>query len=117
MDLDTLREICMAKPGATEELQWEVHLLYKVGGKIFLLIGLEEGNRFNAKCDPDWAIELREHHSEIVPGFHMNKKHWNTVHMDGNLSKKQLCDMIDHSYDLVLKSLPKKLQAEIAAIN
>ena len=90
-------------------------LVFKVGNKIFLLISLDKGNRFNVKCDPELAIELRDRHSEVIPGFHMNKVHWNTVYMDGNLTSKQLCEMIDHSYSLILKSLPKALQAEITA--
>jgi len=88
-------------------------LVFKVGNKIFLLISLDAGNRFNVKCDPELAIELRDRHSEIIPGFHMNKVHWNTVYMNGNLTHKQLYDMIDHSYTLILKSLSKALQAEI----
>jgi len=90
-------------------------LVFKVGNKIFLLISLDKGNRFNVKCDPELAIELRDRHSEVIPGFHMNKVHWNTVYMDGNLTRKQLCEMIDHSYSLIFKSLPKALQAEITA--
>ena len=90
-------------------------LVFKVGNKIFLLISLDKGNRFNVKCDPELAIELRDRHSEVIPGFHMNKVHWNTVYMDGNLTRKQLFDMVDHSYCLIFKSLPKALQAEITA--
>ncbi|GAB3923774.1 MmcQ/YjbR family DNA-binding protein [Mucilaginibacter myungsuensis] len=117
MDIETLRDYCLSKPVVTEGLPFgEDTLVFKVGEKIFLLIGIAEAKSFNVKCDPELAIELRERHSEVVPGYHMNKKHWNTVHMDGVLSHKQLCDMIDHSYDLVLKSLPKKLQAEIAEL-
>jgi len=90
-------------------------LVLKVGNKIFLLISLNAGNRFNVKCDPELAIELRDRHPEVIPGYHMNKTHWNTVYMDGNLTHKQLCEMIDHSYSLILKSLPKAVQAEITA--
>ena len=82
---------------------------------MFLLIGLAEGNRFNAKCDPELAIELRERYNEVQPGYHMNKAHWNTVYMDGGLSDRQLCDMIDHSYQLIFNSLPKTKQAVITA--
>jgi len=90
-------------------------LVFKVGNKIFLLTSLNTGNRFNVKCDPELAIELRDRHPEVIPGYHMNKTHWNTVYTDGNLTNKQLCEMIDHSYSLILKSLPKILQAEITA--
>ena len=114
MNIEELREYCLQKPGTTEGLPFgEDTLVFKVGDKIFLLTSLVTGNRFNAKCDPERAIELREQFDEIVPGFHMNKKHWNTVHMDGRLTRKQLNELIDHSYELVLSSLPKKLQEEI----
>ena len=88
-------------------------LVFKVAEKIFLLIGLSEGNRFNVKCDPERAVELRDQHPEVIPGYHMNKKTWNTVYMDGNLSDKQLKEMIDHSYDEVVKSLPKKVRENL----
>ncbi len=80
---------------------------------MFLLTSITLGNQFNAKCDPELAAELRERYTEVQPGYHMNKKMWNTVHMDGSLTKKQLFDMIDHSYDLVFNGLPKKVQEEI----
>ena len=88
-------------------------LVFRVGEKLFLLTSLSQGDRFNVKCDPERAIELREQHSEVQPGYHMNKKHWNTVHTNGNLSRKEICDLIDHSYDLVLKSLPKNIREQI----
>lgn len=115
MDIETLRYYCLSKPAVTEGLPFgEDTLVFKVGEKIFLLIGITQANRFNVKCDPERAVDLRERFSEVQPGYHMNKTHWNTVYMDGALSQKQLCEMIDHSYDLILKSLPKKIQAEIA---
>lgn len=111
MNIEDLREYCLQKPAAEETMPFgEDTLVFKVSGKIFLLISLKEANRFNVKCDPDLAIELRESYSEVQPGFHMNKTHWNTVFMDGNLSEKQLLEMIDHSYQLIVKSLPKKIQ-------
>ena len=115
MNIEDLRDYCLQKPAVTESFPFgEDTLVFKVGDKIFLLTGLE-GHSFNAKCDPELAVELREQHDEVQPGYHMNKKHWNTIQTDGSLTNKQLRDMIDHSYNLVLKSLPKKLQAEIAA--
>lgn len=115
MYTDDLRDYCLAKPAVTEGLPFgEDTLVFKVGEKIFLLTGIGS-NTFNVKCDPELAVELREKHSEVLPGYHMNKKHWNTVQMDGSLTNKQLHEMIDHSYDLILKSLPKKLQQEIGA--
>lgn len=88
-------------------------LVFRVGEKLFLLTSLSQGDRFNVKCDPELAIELREQHTEVQPGYHMNKKHWNTVHTNGNLSRREICDMIDHSYDLVLKTLPKNIREQI----
>lgn len=115
MNVEELRDYCLQKPGTTEGLPFgEETLVFKVAEKIFLLIGLTEGNRFNVKCDPELAVELRERYPEVIPGYHMNKKLWNTVYMDGSLTRKQLCEMIDHSYLQVVKSLPKKVQAELA---
>ncbi len=116
MNIELLREYSISKPAVTEGLPFgEDTLVFKVGGKIFLLVSLTEATRFNVKCDPELAIELRERYSEVQPGYHMNKVHWNTVYMDGSLTENQLKDMIDHSYELVLKTLPKKLQSEILA--
>jgi predicted DNA-binding protein (MmcQ/YjbR family) len=114
LNIEELREYCLKKNQVTEGFPFgEDTLVFKVGGKLFLLIGLGEANRFNVKCDPELAVELRERHTEVIPGFHMNKVHWNTVYMDGSLTYKQLCEMIDHSYQQVVKSLPKKMQVEI----
>lgn len=111
MNIETLRDYGLQQNGAEETMPFgDDTLVFKVGGKIFLLASLKEGNRFNAKCDPDLAIELRERYSEVQPGYHMNKTHWNTVYIDGNLTEKQLREMIDHSYRLIVKSLPKKVQ-------
>ncbi len=108
MNIEDLRDYCLQKPAAIEDMPFgDNTLVFKVGGKIFLLVGLEDGNRFNAKCDPEWAIELRERHSEIIPGFHMNKRHWNTIYMDGGLKLNLLKELIDHSYTLVFNSLTK----------
>lgn len=115
MNTEELRDYCLEKLAVTEGFPFDNNtLVFKVGGKIFLLVGLEPGNRFNVKCDPEQAIELRERYTEVQPGYHMNKANWNTVYMDGALTRKQLCEMIDHSYDLIVKSLPKKLKAELA---
>lgn len=114
MNIEELRDYCLSKPGATEGLPFgEETLVFKVGEKIFLLVGLTGGNRFNVKCDPERAITLREQYEEIIPGYHMNKKHWNTVYMNGRLNFKQLHELIDHSYELIFNSLPKKMQDEI----
>jgi len=118
MNIEELRDHCLQKAAVTEGFPFDqVTLVFKVGGKIFLITNLDQGDRFNVKCDPELAIELRERHPEVLPGYHMNKTMWNTVFMDGTLSYKQLFEMVDHSYDLILKSLPKKIQAEIAESN
>jgi predicted DNA-binding protein (MmcQ/YjbR family) len=114
LNIEELRDYCLLKKGVTEGFPFgEQTLVFKVGGKVFLISGLEEGDRFNAKCDPELAVELRERYTEVKPGYHMNKAHWNTVFMNGTLTRKQLHEMIDHSYNLVFKSLPKKMRAEI----
>ncbi len=80
---------------------------------MFLLTSIKLGNSFNVKCDPELAVELRERYTEVQPGYHMNKKLWNTVYTDGSLTNKQLKEMIDHSYALIFESLPKKIREEI----
>lgn len=108
MNIEEIRDYCLSKAGTTEGLPFgNETLVFKVGGKIFLLIGLEQANRFNAKCEPERAIALREQYTEIIPGFHMNKKHWNTVYLNGGLKPALILELIDHSYALVLESLPK----------
>jgi predicted DNA-binding protein (MmcQ/YjbR family) len=114
LNIEELRDYCLLKPGATEGFPFgEDTLVFKVGGKLFLLTSLNNGNSFNVKCDPELAVELRERYTEVQPGYHMNKKMWNTVYMDGSLTQKQLCEMIDHSYSLVFNSLPGKIKAQI----
>lgn len=111
MNIEQIRDYCLAKPGATEGLPFgQDTLVFKVGEKLFLLTSFSQGDRFNVKCDPELAAELREQYPEIQPGYHMNKKHWNTIRTDGNLSRRQICDMIDHSYNLVRNSLPKNIR-------
>ena len=103
MNIESLREYCLSKPGAEETLPFGPDtLVYKVSGKIFLLTGLDEEQlSFNVKCDPDKALELREAFACVLPGYHMNKKHWNTIVVDGSVTDKQLKEWIDHSYELV----------------
>lgn len=106
MNIEELREYVLQKPSVTEGFPFgEDTLVFKVQEKIFLLTGLESNPlQFNVKCNPDKAVELREEYPEsVLPGYHMNKKHWNTVVVDGVLSRKQLQEMIDHSYALVAK--------------
>lgn len=104
MDIEQLREYCLSKADVEETLPFGPDtLVYKVNNKVFLLAGLDNHPlRFNVKCDPDKAIELREAYPDsILPGYHMNKKHWNTIMVDGILSGKQIQGFIDDSYDLV----------------
>ncbi len=110
MDIETLRNYCLSKPGAEETLPFGPDtLVYKVGGKAFLLTGLDQEQlSFNVKCDPDKALELREEYACVLPGYHMNKKHWNTVVVDGSVPARQLKEWIDHSYELVSASISKK---------
>ena len=110
MNIETLREYCLSKPGAEETTPFGPDtLVYKVSGKMFLLTGLDsEELSFNVKCEPDKALELREEFPCVIPGYHMNKKHWNTILVDGSVSSKQLKEWIDDSYDLVSDSTTKK---------
>lgn len=105
MNIESIREYCLGKPGAEETLPFGPStLVYKVDGKAFLLMGLDSENlQFNVKCDPDKAIELREEYSSVLPGYHMNKKHWNTIVVDGSVPSRLIKEWIDWSYDLVKK--------------
>jgi len=104
MDLEQLREYTLSKPDVEETFPFGTDtLVYKIKGKMFLLTGFDSiPLQFNVKCDPDLALELREQYASVIPGRHMNKKHWNTVIIDGSISNRELQKMIDHSYDLVL---------------
>jgi predicted DNA-binding protein (MmcQ/YjbR family) len=113
--MEELREYGLRKPGAGESFPFgEETLVFKVGGKVFLIASLTEGNQFNVKCDPERAIELRERYAEVQPGYHMNKRHWNTVRMDGALKEKEIREMIDHSYEIIVAGLPKKMRGKLA---
>jgi len=109
MNIETLREYCMARSGATESFPFdEVTLVFKVGNKIFALADTESRPTTLAlKCDPERAVQLRETYTAVVPGYHLNKKHWNTITIDGSIRSSEVQDWIDHSYELVRKSLPK----------
>lgn len=119
MNIQAFYDYCLAKKGVTEHFPFdEDTLVFKVGGKMFALSSLTQWEKgeasINLKCDPDRALELRAQYEAIEPGFHMSKVHWNTVTVDGDVPEKMLRELIDHSYELVFKSLTKKLQAEIA---
>ena len=109
MDLAHFREYCLRKPGATENTPFGPDVLvFKVGGKMFALAALDEvPAKVNLKCDPDLALELRDRYEQVTPGYHMNKKHWNTVEIESGVPDAEARKMIDHSYDLVARSLPR----------
>src|SRR5256885_15496833 len=109
MDLAKFREYCLSKPRATEGTPFGPDtLVFKVGGKIFAIASLDDvPARANLKCDPDLALELRDGYEQVRPGYHMNKKHWNTIEIEGGIPDAELRKMIDHSYELVAASLPK----------
>ncbi|MGM0932317.1 MAG: MmcQ/YjbR family DNA-binding protein [Bacteroidota bacterium] len=116
MDIETFRNYCLSKKGVTEELPFGPDtLVFKVMGKMFALAGLDEVPlTVNLKCDPDRALELRETYgSHILPGYHMSKKHWNSLILDGYLEKTLVFELTDHSYELVVQGLSKKQQQEL----
>lgn len=116
MTVDDIRDYCLSKQKTTESFPFDEHLLvFKVLDKLFLLVSLkkwEEGEpAINLKCDPDYAVELRAQYQSIVPGYHMNKKHWNTLYLNkGDLSPEFVFQLIDHSYKMIIKAMPKKLR-------
>jgi predicted DNA-binding protein (MmcQ/YjbR family) len=111
MDIEKLREYCLRKRGVSESFPFnEYTLVFKVLDKIFCLADLSRPLRINLKCDPEKGLEYREEYDEIIPGYHMNKKHWNTIDLQGKLDDTFINEMIDDSYELVVNSLSKKAQ-------
>lgn len=120
MNLDDVRTYCLRKNGRiTEEFPFDEEVLvYKVFGKIFILLNvLAMPLSLNLKCDPERAVELRERYPSVQPGYHMHKRFWNMVTIDGNIPDSEVYAMIDHSYDEVVKKLPVKIRRTIAAKN
>ncbi len=115
MDIETFRNYCLSKPETTEELPFGPEtLVFKVMGKMFALTDLELFTSVNLKCDPELAVELREQYDgAVTPGYHMSKKHWNTVLTDGSVPDNKLYEWIDLSYNLMVSKLPKKDQEVI----
>lgn len=114
MDLEELRLYCLSKPETTEELPFGPDtLVFKVAGKMFAACGIDNFETVNLKCDPERAIELRETNPHVKPGYHMNKKHWNTVNALNYPITAELLAMVDHSFDLVVSKLPKALRERI----
>jgi predicted DNA-binding protein (MmcQ/YjbR family) len=109
MELESIRAYLLNKKGAFEDFPFGPEVMvFKVGGKIFALVFLQDSPlSINLKCDPDLAMHLREFYEAVQPGYHMNKKHWNTVFLDGSVPDDELLAMIDDSYDLVVKGLKK----------
>ena len=116
MDLAQFCEYCLRKSRATESTPFGPDVLvFKVSGKMFALATLDEvPTRVNLKCDPDLALELRDRYDQVTPGYHMNKKHWNTVEIEGDIPGPELRKMIDHSYELVAASLPKAHRVKLS---
>ncbi len=115
MDLAEFREYCLGKTGASESTPFgEDTLVFKVGGKMFALASLDAvPASANLKCDPDRALELRDRYDEVRAGYHMNKKHWNTVEIEGRIPARELREMIDDSYVLVVRSLPASARKQL----
>ncbi|MDI5899397.1 MmcQ/YjbR family DNA-binding protein [Flavobacterium yafengii] len=118
MNLETYYEYCLSKKGVTEHFPFdEDTLVFKVGGKMFALSSLSQWEKgqpsVNLKCDPEHAQELRAEYDDIQPGFHMSKTHWNTIAINASVPDVLVKELIDNSYELVFKSLTKKLQSEI----
>lgn len=109
MDIESYRAYCLSMPHSTEDTPFGENILaFRVGKKMFALCDIDDFNSINLKCNPEKAVELREQYSGIRPGYHMNKKHWNTVDTDGSVSDDLIRELIDHSYDLVIQSLPQR---------
>jgi predicted DNA-binding protein (MmcQ/YjbR family) len=109
LNIESLRDYCLSKPGVTEGFPFDNEtLVFKVMSKLFALTNIELFGSNNLKCDPEMAIELREKYDCVKPGYHMNKKHWNTVQIDGSIPDQLILDWVDHSYDLVAQKLSKE---------
>lgn len=118
MNIEEYYEYCISLNGVTEGFPFDDRVLvFKVMGKMFALTDVETFEFINLKCDPDRSVKLRAEYDEITPGWHMNKKHWNSVKPDGNLDDELIYDLINHSYDLISASLPKNKQEELGNKN
>lgn len=115
MNIESLRDYCLSKKGSSESFPFDkTTLVFKVMGKMFALTDLaDEILRVNLKCDPEEAIRFREEHAAVLPGYHMHKKNWNTVMIDGSITDEKICAWIDNSYNLVVASLSLKIQSEL----
>jgi predicted DNA-binding protein (MmcQ/YjbR family) len=117
MDIQSFRTYCLIKKGVTEELPFDKNtLVFKVMGKMFAATDLNLFESVNLKCDPEKAVELREIYQAVLPGYHMSKKHWNTILMDGTIPDNLFKQWIDDNYDLVVAGLSKKIQGELGRL-
>jgi predicted DNA-binding protein (MmcQ/YjbR family) len=114
LNIESFRSFCLSKNGVTEEFPFDENtLVFKVMGKMFALTDLESFESINLKCNPEISVQLREQYASVLPGFHMNKKHWITVLMDGSIADKLLKQWIDSSYQLVAASLSRSLKLDL----
>ena len=114
MHIEAFREFCLQLPGASEDFPFDQQtLVFKVGGKLFALTDVDSFESINLKCEPEKAVELREQYEGVLPGYHMNKKHWNTVLTDGSVPDSLLQEWTRDSYELVKKGLPKKIRESL----
>lgn len=115
MNIEEFRDYCLLKPGTTEETPFGPDtLVFKVMNKMYALTGIDTFEFINLKCDPEYAIELREKYDgSIRPGYHMNKQQWNSVDTDGAVPDDLIRQLIDDSYDLIVAKLPKKIKEEL----
>lgn len=113
MNIELLRDYCLQKTAVSEHFPFDDDtLVFKVAGKMFCLISIKEPDSCNLKCDPEEAIQLRENFEAIKPGYHMDKKHWNTVYFQSDVTDDFILKLIDQSYQLVIAKMSKKLRAE-----
>lgn len=115
MTRDEVLDLCSSLPGAVEDYPFGDDVaVFKIGGKMFALVLLTgDPGSVNLKCDPDWALELRAMHPAVRPGYHQNKRHWNTVELDGTVDDSELREMVSHSYELVINGLPRSERARL----
>ncbi|MBS0010504.1 MAG: MmcQ/YjbR family DNA-binding protein [Bacteroidales bacterium] len=119
MNVEEIREYCLSKKGVSEGFPFnDTALVFKVAGKMFALLDLSEENRgLSLKCDPGLALELRDKYPDITPAYHFNKKHWNGISLQGNLTPDLIKEWIDHSYHIVALKLPKKTRKELGSLS
>jgi len=114
MNIEEIRIYCLSRTGATEDLPFDEYtLVIRVMNKIFAILPLDTPDRINLKCDPEMAASLREHYDAVKPGYHMNKKHWNTISLSGDAPSDKIREWIDHSYQQVVNSLTRKQREEL----